>query len=78
MSGTELDTDGTNSYHEHHPWEQSGHPLYLPPAERTKSNWPPVIAYPAGPAEAIRWNSLPDRTPKLYGDWYRAYGPLPR
>lgn len=75
MSGTELDSDGTNSFHSEHPWEQVGHPLYLPPERRSKGNWPPERAFPVGPAEAIRWNNLPTNYSDLKGDWYRAYGP---
>jgi hypothetical protein len=59
MSGTELDPDGTDSYHPEHPWEQVGHPLYLYPWDRTKQNWPPVLAQAAGPHEAKQWDSLP-------------------
>lgn len=76
MSGRELDTDGTDSYHPEHPWEQAGHPLYVEPSKRMKSNWPPERVYPAGPAEAVRWSSLPDRLPRLTGDWFRLYGPV--
>lgn len=75
MSGTELDTDGTDSYHPEHPWEQVGHALYIAPELRAKDNWPPERTYPVGPAEAIRWANLPDRLIGLKGDWYRQYGP---
>ena len=60
MSGYEADTDGTDSYHPEHPWEQVGHKLYIYPWDRTAQNWPPVIAYAAGPAEQGRWEALPD------------------
>lgn len=59
MSSTETHLDGTDSYHPHHPWEQVGHPLYLPPWARNKSNWPPEPAEPAGPYEAMVWSTLP-------------------
>lgn len=59
MSGRELDPDGTDSYHPDHPWEQTAHPLYVPPSARTTGNWPPVDADPAGPHEAARWAALP-------------------
>jgi hypothetical protein len=59
MSGRELDPDGTDSYHPEHPWEQVGHPAYLPRSERTRSNWPPVPATPAGSYEHEQWASLP-------------------
>jgi len=66
MSGRELDPDGTDSYHPEHPWEQVGHPLYIPEPRRTKSNWPPLSdARPAGQWEANSWARMPD-------------GPLPR
>jgi hypothetical protein len=58
MSGRELDWDGTDSYHPEHPWEQCGHPLYVQPDRRTRGNWPPVEAEPAGPAERQRWADL--------------------
>lgn len=74
MSGREHDTDGTDSYHAEHPWEQVGHPLYLPPGSRAKSNWPPEPAFPAGPLEALHWEGLPDQPSKLHGTWYREYG----
>lgn len=74
MSGRELDPDGTDSYHPEHPWEQSGHELYIAPSQRAKTNWPPESTFPAGPNEAKQWSSLPERPPKLYGDWYRLYG----
>lgn len=61
MSGVDLDSDGTDSYHPEHPWEQSTHRLYLPPAWRSKENWPPVNTQPAGPSERSEWESLPDR-----------------
>lgn len=61
MSGRELDAVGTDSYHPEHPWEQAGHELYLPPQERTKMNWPPEWATPAGPAEEKVWQNLPVR-----------------
>ena len=72
MSGRELDPDGTDSYHPEHPFEQAGHPLYLRPNERTRSNWPPVPAQPAGPHEESIWEALPKRAPqpkptKTYG-----------
>lgn len=60
MSGTELDPDGTDSYHPEHPWEQLGHPLYIAPAHRNKDNWPPEAAYPAGAHEKSVWRSLPE------------------
>jgi len=61
MSGREDDTDGTDSYHPQHPWEQCGNPLYLDAAKRTKSNWPPVHdAEAAGPSESLKWQRLPD------------------
>jgi len=63
VSGRELDTDGTDSYHPEHPWEQVGHPLYLPPERRSLGNWPPVEATPAGPSEERRWNDLPRHAP---------------
>jgi hypothetical protein len=71
MSGRELDEDGTDSYHVGHPWEQAGHPQYLPPKRRDKTNWPPVWAKPAGSSEASQWENLPDKLPpppeeKLY------------
>ncbi len=66
MSGVELDPDGTNSYHPEHPWEQTAHPLYIPPSRRTKANWPPVPSRPAGPHETHVWDSLP--TPAPYTD----------
>lgn len=75
MSGTELDTDGSDSYHEQHPWEQLGHPLYIPVAKRAKSNWPPESAWPTGEAEAKRWDSLPDMPPETRPEWYREYRP---
>lgn len=66
MSGRELDPDGTDSYHPEHPWEQAGDPLYLPPDRRTRANWPPVPAEPAGPTEAATWSRLPKRPkPKI-------------
>ncbi len=72
MSGTELDPDGTDSYHPQHPFEQSAHSLYLPPSLRTRSNWPPVPAKPAGAHEEAAWKGLPrkpkqHRTTKTYG-----------
>lgn len=73
MSGRELDTDGTDSYHPEHPWEQVGHPKYVAPSQRSKSNWPPEPAFPAGPAEAKRWDKLPKRAPKL-NTWRHEYG----
>ena len=77
MSGRELDPDGTDSYHPDHPWEQTAHPLYLPPGRRTKANWPPERVYPAGPHEAVVWANLPERIATLKGNWYRIYGPDP-
>lgn len=59
MSGRELDPDGTDSYHPEHPWEQVGHPRYLAPIERARTNWPPEPARPAGPYEAKQWRRLP-------------------
>lgn len=59
MSGRELDPDGTDSYHPQHPWEQTTHELYLPPSERTRTNWPPAPAEAAGPHEAKQWRKLP-------------------
>lgn len=59
MSGTELDPDGTDSYHPDHPWEQTTHPMYVTPSARTMGNWPPVDAEPAGPHEAAVWAALP-------------------
>jgi len=71
MSGRELDPDGTDSYHPQHPWEQSGHPLYLPLRQRTRSNWPPVPARPAGPHEQQQWRMLPVRTaPAVELGWF--------
>lgn len=61
MSGRELDPDGTDSYHPEHPWEQAGHPLYLPANARTAFNWPPEPAQPHGPHEAQQWRRLPAR-----------------
>lgn len=60
MSGRELDPDGTDSYHPQHPWEQTAHELYLPPSERTRENWPPEPAQPAGAFEEIQWRALPE------------------
>ena len=74
MSGRELDPDGTDSYHPQHPWEQVGDPLYLPPDRRTRANWPPVPAEPAGPTEAATWSRLPKRGPKP-PKWKRTFGP---
>lgn len=74
MSGRELDPDGTDSYHPQHPWEQTGHPLYVAPDQRAKSNWPPEPAYPQSPHEAMQWDQLPAHPPKLHGTWYRQYG----
>jgi hypothetical protein len=59
VSGTELDSDGTDSYHPQHPWEQVGHRLYLPPQQRSRGNWPPEPAQPVGPAEEHQWQTLP-------------------
>lgn len=73
MSGRELDPDGTDSYHPEHPWEGVGHPLYLPPQERTSLNWPPEPAYPAGPHEAKQWDRLPVRV-QPEPSWRRQYG----
>lgn len=73
MSGRELDPDGTDSYHPQHPWEQAGHPQYLAPSERTRLNWPPEPAYPAGPHEAKQWDRLPIRL-KPEPTWRREYG----
>lgn len=71
MSGTELDPDGTDSYHPEHPWEQTQHPLYLPPDRRTRSNWPPVVARPAGTYERDQWKSLPERAaPGVELGWF--------
>jgi len=64
MSGRELDPDGTDSYHPQHPWEQTAHPQYLQPSDRTRLNWPPVPATPAGPHEARQWETLPG-SPRL-------------
>lgn len=75
MSGRELDPDGTDSFHPEHPWEQVGHPLYLPPAERTLFNWPPERAFPVGPHEASVWDSLPVRIVPQRQNWRREYGP---
>lgn len=61
MSGRELDPDGTDSYHPEHPWEQTGHPLYLPADERTSFNWPPEPAQPHGQYERMQWRGLPSR-----------------
>ncbi|MDQ1206193.1 hypothetical protein QE377_002552 [Microbacterium sp. SORGH_AS 862] len=80
MSGRELDPDGTDSYHPEHPWESVGHPLYLPPSQRTRLNWPPEPAYPAGPHEAKLWDRLPVRV-AAEPAWRRQYGyahPAPR
>lgn len=74
MSGRELDPDGTDSYHPHHPWEQVGHELYLPPSERTRNNWPPVPAEPTGPHEAKQWRKLPKHGPQPPA-WKQTYGP---
>lgn len=63
MSGRELDPDGTDSYHPEHPWEQTTHPLYLPPDQRTAFNWPPEPAHPHGAHEAQEWGRLPARVP---------------
>lgn len=59
MSGTELDPDGTDSFHPNHPWEQTTHPMYVPPSARTTGNWPPVDVEPAGSHEAAVWAALP-------------------
>jgi hypothetical protein len=72
MSGTELDPDGTDSYHPQHPWEQCSHPLYLPPNQRARSNWPPVPTKPAGVHEESTWKAMPSnpkqpRSTKTYG-----------
>ena len=75
MSGRELDPDGTDSYHPQHPWEQVGHPLYLPPGQRTRLNWPPEPARPAGPHEARTWDQLPVRV-KPDPAWDREYRPM--
>jgi hypothetical protein len=75
VSGRELDADGTDAYHPQHPWEQAGHPLYLPPEQRAKTNWPPEPARPSGPAEASRWSALPVRPPHQPA-WDRVYLPL--
>lgn len=64
MSGRELDPDGTDSYHAEHPWEQAGHPLYLPPENRTRSNWPPRPAQPVGLHEEYEWRALPKDAPQ--------------
>jgi len=74
MSGRELDPDGTDSYHPQHPWEQVGHPLYLHPGQRTRLNWPPEPARPAGPHEARTWDQLPD-SGKPAPAWDREYRP---
>ena len=74
MSGRELDPDGTDSYHPEHPWEQVGHPLYIQPDQRTRANWPPVPATPAGPHEARLWTRLPKKAPKPL-KWRRTFGP---
>jgi hypothetical protein len=74
MSGRELDPDGTDSYHPQHPWEQVGHPLYLPPDLRTLVNWPPERARPAGWYEASVWDQLPVRA-QPEPAWDREYGP---
>ena len=74
MSGRELDPDGTDSYHPQHPWEQTMHPLYLPSDQRTRSNWPPVPAQPAGPYEERVWRKLPKKpTRPAYGP--KTFGP---
>jgi hypothetical protein len=72
MSGRELDSDGTDSYHPQHPWEQVGHPLYLYPKQRTLDNWPPEAALPAGPAEAAAWRALPEvaAEPEMAAEWH--------
>jgi hypothetical protein len=71
MSGRELDPDGTDSYHPEHPWEQTAHLLYLPPARRTRDNWPPVAARPVGPYERDQWKSLPERpAPGVEFGWF--------
>jgi hypothetical protein len=72
VSGRELDPDGTDSYHPEHPWEQSGHPLYLHPGQRTRDNWPPETAAPAGKHEAKQWDKLPKTAKKVAQ--FRVYG----
>lgn len=74
MSGRELDPDGTDSFHPEHPWEQAGHPQYIEPSQRARSNWPPVPSFPHGPHEAVQWSQLPEHPPKPHGTWYREYG----
>lgn len=74
MSGRELDPDGTDSYHPEHPWEQVGHELYVSPRDRTRLNWPPVPAKPAGPYEARQWKRLPKNPPRP-PKWWRTFGP---
>lgn len=61
MSGRELDPDGTDSYHEDHPWEQVGHELYIAPSRRSRENWPPVTARPHGAHEERMWRRLPKK-----------------
>jgi len=73
MSGLEFDPDGTNSFHAEHPWEQVGHPLYIYPDQRTRSNWPPEAAYPHGPHEASQWDALPEKIPEG-PKWRKLYG----
>lgn len=73
MSGREFDPDGTDSYHPDHPWEQTGHRLYIEPSQRTSLNWPPEPAYPHGPHEAKQWDSLPVRIAPEPA-WRRQYG----
>jgi len=72
VSGREFDPDGTDIYHPEHPWEQAGHELYIYPVNRTRRNWPPVPAMPAGPHEAKQWDKLPKRVKKV--SQFRVYG----
>ena len=75
MSGRELDPDGTDSYHPQHPFEQVGHEMYLPPSQRTRSNWPPIPSKPAGPHEERQWKRLPRRAPAAMTPLRPTYGP---
>lgn len=45
--------------HPEHPFEEPGHPLFIPEAERTRLVWPPEPATPHDDAEAEVWADLP-------------------
>lgn len=65
--------EAPDCYRLDHPWEQTGHRLYIEPSQRTSLNWPPEPAYPHGPHEAKQWDSLPVRIAPEPA-WRRQYG----